>query len=209
MTSNLMEAVVPLERSQQAKAVEVLAKAFNCDPIMQYFYPVEQESRLNSLRWLSNLIVNYCSSSNQIYTTSHELKGCAVWLPPGAYPMNTLKLLQLGFYQFPFKVQWRKIGGFLSIFNTMEHYHHEDMQSPHWYLVMLGVAPNYQGQGVGGSLIQPVLAQADEAGLPCYLETSTERGVNFYQKHGFEVLRSGQLSPDAPTFWTMKRNPQA
>lgn len=209
MSSNLVQEVVQLERSQMTSAVEVLAQAFNHDPIMQYFYPVEEQSRLNSLRWLSQLILNYCSSHNQIYTTGDRLKGCAVWLPPGAFPMQMLHLLRLGFYQFPLKVRWQRIGEFFTIFNQMEHFHQQDVPQPHWYLVMLGVAPEYQGQGVGGMLLQPVLQQADRDRVLCYLETSTERGVNFYSKHGFEVLRSEQLSPTAPYFWTMKRNPQS
>lgn len=209
MNSNVMQDVVLLERSQYSAGIEALAQAFNHDPIMQYFYPVKEPSRLNSLRWLSQLTIEYCSPYNQIYTTGQNLKGCAVWLPPGAFPMQMLRLLQLGFYQFPLKVQWQKIGAFLSIFNRMEHYHQQDMAAPHWYLVMLGVAPGFQGQGVGGTLIQPVLQQADRDGVPCYLETSTERGVNFYQKHGFEVVRSEQLSANAPSFWTMKREPHA
>lgn len=209
MSANLMQDIVQVERSQFPAIVEVLAQAFNQDPIMQYFYPVAERDRLNSLRWLSQLIVNYSSDYHQIYTTADELQGCAVWLPPAGYPMNPLRLLQLGFYQLPFKVQWRRIGAFLSTFNQMEQYHRQDMPGPSWYLVMLGVAPGFQGQGIGGKLLQPVLAQADREGLPCYLETSTERGVNFYQKHGFAVLRTGQVAPAAPRFWTMKRQPQA
>jgi ribosomal protein S18 acetylase RimI-like enzyme len=210
MNPNVMQDVVLLERSQHSTGVETLAQAFNHDPIMQCFYPVEEQSRLNSLRWLSQLIVSYCSPYNQIYTTGQEIKGCAVWLPPGAFPMKMLRLLQLGFYQFPLKVQWQKIGAFISIFNQMEHYHHQDVAAPHWwYLVMLGIAPKFQGQGVGGTLIQPVLHQADRDGVPCYLETSTARGVNFYQKHGFEVVRSGQFAANAPSFWTMKREPHS
>lgn len=208
MSLNLVNDVIKAERSQHSLLVEVLAQAFNNDPIMQYFYAIEEESRLNQLRWLSQLIVDYCQTYDQIYTTTADLKGAAVWLPPEGFPMNMLRLLRLGFYQFPFKVQWRKVGQFFQLFNEMEHCHLQDMREPHWYLVMLGVAPGYQGQGVGGALIEPILRQADHDGLPCYLETSTERGVNFYQKHGFTVLRSEQITADAPRFWTMKRTPQ-
>ena len=69
----------------------------------------------------------------------------------------------------------------------------------------MGVSPVCQGQGIGGSLIQPVLKQADEEGLPCYLETDTPGAVRFYQKHGFEIVRTGE---QPLKFWTMKREPQ-
>jgi len=208
MKIDLVNDVVKVGRSQVSPMVEVLAQAFNNDPIMQYFYAVEEKSRLSQLRWLSQLVVDYCSPYEQIYTTVNDSKGCAVWLPPEGFPMNTLRLLRLGFYKVPFKVQWRKVVEYLKLFNEMEHYHVQDMTEPHWYLVMLGVAPGYQGQGVGGLLIEPILAQADRDGLPCYLETSTERGVNFYQKHGFEVLRTDQIATSGPRFWTLKRTPK-
>ncbi len=208
MSIDLVQDVVKVERSQLPAIVEVLTQAFNQDPIMQYFYSPQEATRLNQLRWLSQLIVEYCRPYEQMYTTVHELKGSAIWLPPAGFPMDLLRLIRLGFYQFPFKVQWPRIGDFLKIFNQMEHYHLEDMPEPHWYLFMLGVAPAYQGQGIGSDLIKPVLLQADREGLPCYLETSTDRGVKFYQKHGFTILRTDQLSAAAPTYWTMKRAPQ-
>jgi len=40
-----------------------------------------------------------------------------------------------------------------------------------WYLSIVGVAPSAQGQGIGARLIEPTLAEADEAGASCYLET--------------------------------------
>jgi ribosomal protein S18 acetylase RimI-like enzyme len=69
----------------------------------------------------------------------------------------------------------------------------------------LGISPAYQRQGIGSLLLQPILKQADSEGLPCYLETSTEGGVRFYQRRGFEVVRTGGFPEDNLKFWTMKR----
>jgi MFS family permease len=54
-------------------------------------------------------------------------------------------------------------------------------RKPHWYLWLLGVDPDRQGQGVGSALLAPILARADAEGLPCALETLTERNVWFYR----------------------------
>jgi GNAT superfamily N-acetyltransferase len=53
--------------------------------------------------------------------------------------------------------------------------------------MILGVGPEWQGQGVGSQLLQSVLARADADGVPCYLETGTEPNLRFYRRHGFEV----------------------
>lgn len=88
----------------------------------------------------------------------------------------------------PFMLRWGRLGQFVSLFLQLEEHHKHDVPQQHWYLAILGVAPAYQSQGIGGSLLQPLLNQADSTGLPCYLETSTEGGIRFYQRHGFEVV---------------------
>ena len=55
----------------------------------------------------------------------------------------------------------------------------------HWYLSILGVAPEMQGQGLGGRLLAPVLEEADAAGVASYLTTFTPRNISFYAKHGY------------------------
>jgi GNAT superfamily N-acetyltransferase len=61
-----------------------------------------------------------------------------------------------------------------------------------WYLSILGVDPRWQGQGLGAALLTPILAEIDRLGLPCYLETFSERSVHFYQRHGFTIIATHQ-----------------
>jgi GNAT superfamily N-acetyltransferase len=44
-----------------------------------------------------------------------------------------------------------------------------------WYLSIVGVAPYAQGLGLGQRLLAPTLAEADQAGAQCYLETFNTR----------------------------------
>jgi ribosomal protein S18 acetylase RimI-like enzyme len=77
----------------------------------------------------------------------------------------------------------------------------------HWYLWGLGVEPSRQGQGIGGMLIQPVLARADASGLPCYLETMNEKNVPFYEKHGFKIVSDAEVPRHGLRVWAMLREP--
>ncbi len=95
----------------------------------------------------------------------------------------------------------------MGVIGYTERLHQRAMPGPHWYLMALGVAPASQGQGIGGHLIRPVLARADAAGLPCYLETETERNVAFYRKHGFEALTAEAPPGHELMLWTMARRP--
>ncbi len=92
--------------------------------------------------------------------------------------------------------------------NYQEPLHKRDVPSRHWYLPTLGVDPLSQGRGVGGALLQPVLARADAEGLFCYLETEKEINVTFYRRHGFEVVVEDDFPNGGIHFWTMRRHPQ-
>jgi len=48
-------------------------------------------------------------------------------------------------------------------------------------------------------------SRADEAGVPCYLETGTQSNVDFYTKRGFEIV--GQTDFDGHTLTGMVRAP--
>ena len=54
-----------------------------------------------------------------------------------------------------------------------------------WYLSIIGIAPHAQGQGLGQRLVTPTLAEADAAGVQCYLETFNTRNLRFYERLGF------------------------
>ncbi|MBU0596347.1 GNAT family N-acetyltransferase, partial [Candidatus Bipolaricaulota bacterium] len=77
----------------------------------------------------------------------------------------------------------------------------------HWYLMALGVAPGRQGRGIGARLLSPILRRASDEGLPCYLETQTERNVTFYGKLGFEVLLEEREPVGGLPLWFMARQP--
>jgi GNAT superfamily N-acetyltransferase len=85
--------------------------------------------------------------------------------------------------------------------------HHRLAPMPHWYLMLLAVEPESQGQGLGSRLLVPRLARADSAGMPIYLETHSPRNPPFYQKHGFEVVFEGVAPGTSLHFWTMLRKP--
>jgi GNAT superfamily N-acetyltransferase len=77
-----------------------------------------------------------------------------------------------------------------------------------WYLSIVGVAPAAQGQGIGARLIEPTLAEADEAGVNCYLETFDSRNPRFYQRLGFSAAASHLEPVTASAYTIMNRSPK-
>jgi ribosomal protein S18 acetylase RimI-like enzyme len=136
------------------------------------------------------------------YTTD-GYAGSAIWAPAGKPLLAGLTAILTMVPVLPYV--WNRLPTTLRILNLMESMHPHEA---HWYLATLGTAVELQGKGVGSALMRPVLAHCDAAGLPCYLESSKERNVPFYRRHGFEVVREVRLPDDGPSIWTMWRMPQ-
>lgn len=193
-----------LHESQLNEAGQVLSRAFFDDPLMTYILP-DEESRAAKLDWFMRAGANYGRLYGEVHTTPESLDGAACWLPPGEGEMSPLRMMRAGLLLAPFKLGLSAFGRFMSVMNHMEELHKRDMPEDHWYLMLLGVDATKQGQGIGGSIVAPILGRADAGGLPCYLETMKEINVSFYTKHGFEVVVEDDFPNDGPHYWTMKR----
>jgi GNAT superfamily N-acetyltransferase len=77
----------------------------------------------------------------------------------------------------------------------------------HLYLWQLAVDPPAQRSGVGRALLARVIADADDARIPVYLETAKPENVPYYRSFGFVETGREELPRGAP-LWLMLR-PQA
>ncbi|NER22545.1 MAG: GNAT family N-acetyltransferase [Symploca sp. SIO1C2] len=202
--------IVRLKSSDFAIASERLSAAFSQDPLISHFLPEDTAAKQRALKHLSMGFLNFAQPYGHIYTTADEPKGVAIWLPPEAFQITFLQLWQAltsGLLISPFYMRWTRIKDFLALLNTEIQMQEKLSPEPHWYLGMLGVSPKCQGQGIGGILLQPVLAESDRTKIPCYLETTTPSAVRFYQRHGFEVVHQGMFVDHE--YWAMKRYPKS
>jgi ribosomal protein S18 acetylase RimI-like enzyme len=136
--------------------------------------------------------------------TSPGLASAALWAPPGRWrttPQEDLSLARALLHPRLLARLPLVVRGLLDL----ERRH--PREPPHWYLAFLGTDPQAQGQGLGSAVIGPVLAQCDADGVAAYLESSKERNIAFYARHGFRVSAELHL-PRGPTLWAMWRDPR-
>ncbi|MGD1938956.1 MAG: GNAT family N-acetyltransferase [Cyanophyceae cyanobacterium] len=201
--------IVPLKKSDFAIAVDCLATAFNQDPLISHGLPDSPEAKQVALEKMSQGVLNFAQVFAQTYTTAGGPKGVAVWQPPEESDTSWAQLWSLvgsGMLKTPLFFRWDRIPDMLWLLSTLATLHKKLMPDPHWYLIMLGVAPQYQGQGIGGELIQPILEQADRDQVPCYLETTTPAAMRFYERRGFQTIHQDFFA--GHSYWAMKRSPQ-
>ncbi len=201
-----LEGVIPLLPSQKAQAAQVLGKAFLTDPAYTAIFP-DGEERAQALPSLFGAVVGYSLVYGEVHTTP-EVEGVACWLSPGKTQVTLWRNLRtgLGLYRAVGRFNPQARRGFLAVLDYLDGLHKRATPGPHWYLWAVGVEPGRQGRGIGSRLIEPVLNRADEGGLPCYLETQTERNVRFYLKRGFEVVSDSVVTDQGIRIWTMLRD---
>jgi len=198
----------PSSKSVQ-KTKEMLARAFHDDPPNVWMFPDERKRRA-ALEAGFTMSVRYGARYGQVYSTDGTNEGAAIWLPPDSPRTSMPRMLRVGLWEMisvPLTVGLGVLPRLFSVMGRMEELHKKDAPKRHWYLMALGVEPKRQGQGVGSALMQPGLEQADRDRLPCYLETAKEINLDFYKKHGFEVVRKIDLPQGGPPVWTMLREP--
>lgn len=198
---------IQLAAPQIKQAAEVLARAFYEDPMMMFIFP-DDARRARLLPWYMGVWIRYGRMYGEVTTTEGKVEGAAVWFPPETFQVTPLRIIRAGIIVMPLRLGPAAFGRFMRIANCLEELQKRDVPPRHLYLLSLGVDPLRQGHGVGTALLQPVLACADAESCPCYLETTKDRNVRFYEKHGFEVASEGDLPRGGPHFWTMKREPQ-
>jgi GNAT superfamily N-acetyltransferase len=188
---------------QQVDAAALtLAEAFRDDPLLKILHPDERKHDAIA-PWFFSTAIKYGMPYGQVWG-NEDASAVAIWLPPDGTDMSMVAMIRAGMAALPFKVGARGALRFMRALSATEPFH-KAVRGPHWYLLAVGTRPERQGQGLGQSLLEQGTAQADAAGLPCYLETGTEENVAFYSKRGFEV--TGQTEFQGFTLSGMVRPP--
>ncbi len=195
--------VIRRARSQDVDAMAAqLATTFLDDPVATHIFrnDARRETGLRAF-FRTQMRADYLPFGG-CYTTD-GYAGSAIWAPAGKPLLSGVRGMVTLMPVLPYVAA--NLTTTLRLLSTMEAMHPHE---PHWYLASLGTAVGQQGRGIGGALMRPVLEHCDREGLPCYLESSKERNVPFYRRHGFEVVKEVELPGSGPPIWTMWREPQ-
>jgi GNAT superfamily N-acetyltransferase len=198
--------IIRLEPNQKDQAGILFARIFYDYPYFKTIFPDEHQ-RQRLLPWYLGTLVRYCQIYGEVDATI-DLDGMACWLPPGQTNMTTLKYVRAGYGSFFFRLGWTTAQKAMVLDEFLIRAQKKYAPMPHWYLLLLGVVPEHQGQGIGTQMLKPRLALADSKGLPCYLETHLLRDVSFYQKFGFTVVFQSKIPGSDEPCWIMLREPQ-
>ncbi len=183
---------------------QMLARAFFDDPVAIWTCRSDR-LRPRVLERFNAARLRHLLDDSEIWTTP-SLTSAALWAPPKRWrttPRQDLEIARISLMHPRMFLRGPLIGaGFIGMERKHPH------QPPHWYLAVLGTDPSAQGQGLGSAVLGPVLEQCDADGVGAYLESSKERNIAFYARHGFRVTSELRM-PRGPRMWAMWRDPRS
>jgi len=183
------------------RLADALADAFVDDPVYTWMLPgsLRLKARLRAL--FTAELEQYGLPQGTVWTTA-GCDGAVIALPPGAWEMpKSITLTQARMWTRAFG---RRVLLAVRVQRAMEERH---VREPHFYVRIIGVRTALQGRGVGSALMLPTLESADSAGLPTYIEASSERSAALYERLGFLHLDVVELPEGGPPVWLMRRPP--
>jgi ribosomal protein S18 acetylase RimI-like enzyme len=198
--------IIRLDPRQLGRASEVVAASFFDYPMFAFYFP-DPQHRTRYLPWYFKNVLNTALRYGAAYTTP-EVSGVIFTLPPGHTRISIWEYIQSGFLLTVFVLGFRNYKRSMECEDFVGTTQVELMKNrPHYYLWGLAVDPNQKAQGIGTALMRPLLAQADAERMPVYLETHDERNVRYYQRHGFNLLRTTCIPKHGLPIWCMLREP--
>jgi GNAT superfamily N-acetyltransferase len=186
-------------------ASEVLARAFNDDPMLIRFV-TEPGKRQKLLRSMFRMMLSHAVGHGEVYAASPQMEGIAIWLPSGLPDTTFWEALRGGGLMLPFRGGWRFMRRMKRDEDFIKSLRRKLAPTPHLYLAVLGVAPEFQGKGYASRLLRPVLKKLDAEKMPCYLETSVEEYVPLYRHFGFKVVHETEMPGSGSPMWAMLRD---
>lgn len=167
--------------------LDLLTQSFNDNRSVNYV--VKQDiKRVGRIRKLMDYSFNMCQAFGEVWLLDNH-QACALILFPDKKRFSIRSIL------WDIKLAYSAIGiNRISIVLQRENL----IKSSHpktkiAYLWFVAVAPQVQGKGIGSAFMKELVSACKLKHRPIYLETSMERNLPFYNRLGFEIVRTFDL----------------
>lgn len=154
--------------------------------------------------WLFPPIFGYDVEDTFDQGTVYATEDCgavALWIPVAAEglpaPKPDERIARFGV----------ELGNRYHQFHTLIHERHPVGEVYHW-LMILGVRPDLQGQGIGSALLDAHHDYLDQQGLVARLEAANRRAAKLYFAKGYDEVGDPLILPDGTQMIPMERQPQ-
>jgi ribosomal protein S18 acetylase RimI-like enzyme len=171
------------------KASEVLGRAFFNDPDTMKILP-DDDARKDKLKHFFRCFIKFGLLYGEVYAPSPNLEGISIWVHSSTKDITFRRSLRSGFMGLIFKVNGKALNVFGSYGKQMDEATKTVIDEEHWFLFIIGVDPKHQRSGYGKKMIEPMLKRIDDEKLPVMLDTNKQVNIGYYEKFGFDVVKT-------------------
>lgn len=199
--------VVEVTQEGFEQAAGVLGRAFLGTEQWIRMIP-DEEKRPELLSGMFVRTLRMVTTSGGLSEQTGGGEGVGLWFAPGVKP-TMWAALRAGYIspRWFFAQPLGDTRRMMRVLSWFESFHPKLLPDPHWYLMALGVDPEFHGRGFGSELVRAGMERADRDGVAVYLETETDENVGYYEHLGFDVLETA-VNPDIDlSFAFMARQP--
>lgn len=195
-----MHPLHPATRVDREAVVDLLSRAFERDPIVNYIVRSDAR-RASGLRALFRMWFDLRDVSRGEVMISEGHRGAMLWMPSERVRASLLDRSRVT-PDFVRCVGVSRVSAMLQFFSKLEHCHPKE---PHVYVQFIGTDPAARGSGLAYAYLQHAIEFADACSRPIYAETSNPGNLPVWAKAGLVEDGVLEFGRGVPTIWQMKR----
>ena len=195
-----------LRPEEVERAATMLARAFVGRPFTLLLAD-DEAGRFEASRLTFAALARYGLEYGEVVTTD-ALDAVAIWWAPEYLEVTDERAASTGLAEAAARLgsaAWARVETYDAVATEI---HHRSIREPHWYLCVIGVAPEAQGRGLASRLLAQMFERLDRDQLPAYLDTNVSENVAFYEGRGFVVTTQAVEPASGILIRGMRRDPR-
>lgn len=181
-----------LQKRDLNKAAAVLSRSFYDYPIFKYIIP-DPGYRKDKLKYLCRFLLSLGIAKGEVIGPSNNMEGVSIWLPPKGSKDSGMDAICAGLLSLFVHVRLGTISRFIEVGKIKGEMRAEIIKGQYYSCDMIGVDPLLQKRGFGRKVIEAKLLEFDREGMPCYLETSKNENIAYYERFGFSQINGYKI----------------
>lgn len=192
-----------LDKKDIEKYANVLAVSFEGYPLFEYF--CNYNYSVAKMRTFWKVSLKTMSDRTFFVSDSEDVNSLAIFSPYEKGGISTWRYIKAGGLWMLTKIGI-KMAKTMSNFEKFAESIKDKYAKPGcWYLYVFVTMPECRGQGIGNSIMEPMMAYLDRHEKDCYLETLCPVNVEIYKRYNFELKESVQVPGTDLTLYAMLR----
>ena len=195
-----MADVRPATRDDADACAHVLALSFQDDPGTVHIEPDAARRAAVLPAFFRTFVLASLDEGGDLVVAGDPVQGIASWFGPERHAPSPDAMGANGFGEV--LEQWgpEATGRLIAMVTELDAQHDRLTDGGHLRLEFFGVEPGVQGTGIGTALIEHGHRRADAAGLPCYLDTFTQKNVRYYERRGYRAVAEFPIGDGVPAY---------